>query len=74
MNKLGYARNHAYPSLYYKWHEDHGLIVWLSFIHDMLIACCEPAMSNIKKQFTDTVHCDDIDEMREYIGMKIDIG
>ena len=73
MNELGYTRNCAYPCLYYKWHADHGLIGWLSFIDNMLIICHEQAMQNIKKQFTDTdtVDCDDIGEMKEYIGTKI---
>ena len=71
MNELGYTRNCADPCLYYKWHADHGLIVWLSFIDNMLIICHKQAMQNIKKQFTDTVDCDDIGEMKEYIGTKI---
>ena len=45
-----------------------GLIVWLSFIDDMLIVCMEDAMETIKKKFTETVDCDDIAEMKEYIG------
>ena len=47
-----------------------GLIVWLSFIDDMLIVCMEDAMETIKKKFTETVDCDDIGEMKEYIGTK----
>ena len=48
-------------------------IIGLLFIDDMLIVCCEPAMQNIKKHFTDMVDCDDIGEMKEYIGARIDI-
>ena len=67
MNKLGYARNWANPCLYYKWDNNHRLILWLSFIDDMLIVCCEAAMSNVKKQFTDTVDCNNLGPMQEYI-------
>ena len=39
MNELGYKWNQADPCLYYKWDETFGLIVWLSFIDDMMILC-----------------------------------
>ena len=44
-----------------------GLIVWLSFIDDMLMVCKEEGMAKVKKQFTGTVDCDDIGPMKEYI-------
>ena len=53
--------------------ETFGLIVWLSFIDDMLIVCAENAMDSIKKKFMETVDCDDIGEMNECIGTKINI-
>ena len=36
MNESGYECNWADPCLYYKWDPKLGLIVWLSFINDML--------------------------------------
>ena len=72
MNKLGYEQNHADPCLYYKWDDKFWLIVWLSHIDD-LIVCTEDTMENVKKKFTETVNCDDIGEMKEYIGTKIKI-
>ena len=72
MNELGYARNCTDPCVYYKWDEDHGLIVWLSFIDDMLIVYSDAAMTNMKKQFN-MVDCDDIGTVQEYIGTKEDI-
>ena len=50
-----------------------GLIVWLSFIDDMLIICKEEGMDMVKQKFTKMVKCNDIGPMREYIGMKIDV-
>ena len=73
MNELGNSKNCADPCLYYQWQADHSLIVWLSLIYDMLIICHEQAMDDIKKQFTDTVDCDNIGEMHEFIGTRIDI-
>ena len=73
MNELGYQQNHADPCLYYKWKETLGLIVWLSFIDDMLIVCTDYAMESVKKKFTKTADCDDIGEMKEYIGTSINI-
>ena len=39
----------------------------------MLIVCLEDAMESIKKKFTVIVDCDDIGEMKEYIGTKVSI-
>ena len=72
MNKLGYMKNQADLCLYYQWYEEHRLIVWLSFIDNMLIICKEDAMEGVKKKFTEIVDCEDIGEMHEYIGTKID--
>ena len=50
-----------------------GLIMWISFIDDMLVVCDEKYMANIKQKFTSTVDCNDMGVMAEYIGTKIDI-
>ena len=43
------------------------MIVLFSFIDDMLIICKEEGMDMVKKQFTETVDCEDIGLMKEYI-------
>ena len=73
MNAMGYKRNRADPCLYYKWDSTMGLIMWISFIDDMLVLCNEKYMDDIKQKFTNTVDCDDMGAMVEYIGTKIDI-
>ena len=73
MNSMGYKRNHADPCLYYKWDSTVGLIMWISFIDDMLVVCNEKYMDDVKQKFTNTVDCDDMGAMVEYIGTKIDI-
>ena len=50
MNELGYMQNKMDPCLYYKWDLTNGLIVWLSFIDNMLIICIEEGMDMVKKQ------------------------
>ena len=45
-----------------------GLIIWISFIDDMLVVCDEKYMAKIKQEFTGTVDCDDMGAMVEYIG------
>ena len=73
MNELGYVWNRVDPCLYYKWGPKLGLIVWLTFIDDMLIVCKEAGMNAVKQQFTETLDCDDIGPMKEYIGTKVDV-
>ena len=73
MNSMGYKRNRADSCLYYKWDNTMGLIMWISFIDDMLVVCNEKYMDDVKQKFTNTVDCDDMGAMVEYIGTKIDI-
>ena len=74
MNELGYTQNKVDPCLYYKWEPTIGLIVWISFIDNMLIICKEEGMAMVKKQFTEMVDCEDNGPMKEYIGMKINLN
>ena len=73
MDELGYKQNHTDPCLYYKWYSQIGLIVWLSFIDNMLVICNQSEMDQTKAMFTKVVDCDDIGPMQEYIGTKIDV-
>ena len=73
MHSMGYKRNRADPCLYYKWDNTMGLIMWISFIDDMLVVCNKKYMDDVKQKFTNTVDCDDMGAMIEYIGTKIDI-
>ena len=49
-----------------------GLIIWISFIDDMLVVCDEKYMAKIKQEFTSNVDCNDMGAMVEYIGTKKD--
>ena len=50
-----------------------GLIMWISFIDNMLVVCNKKYMADVKQKFTSTMDCDDMGAMVEYIGTKIDI-
>ena len=50
-----------------------GLIIWISFIDNILVVCDEKYMTKIKQDFTGSVDCNDMGTMVEYIGTKIDI-
>ena len=39
----------------------------------MLIVCLEDAVESIKKKFMEIMDCNDIGEMKEYIGTKVSI-
>ena len=39
----------------------------------MMIVCAEDAMDSVEKKFMETVNCNDIGEMKEYIDTKISI-
>ena len=56
-----------------KWDLHIRLIVWLSFIDDMLIMCKGKGMDYVNSNFTSTVDCEDIGPMKEFIRTKIDV-
>ena len=49
------------------------LIVWLSFIDDVLVTHNKSGMDQIKEMFTKVVDCVNIGPMQEYIGTNIDM-
>ena len=68
MNSMGYKQNCADLCLYYRWDNTMGLIMWISFIDDMLVVCDKKYMARIKLKFTSTMDCDDMGATVEYIG------
>ena len=47
MNSMGYKRNCTDPCLYYRWDSTMGLIMWISFIDNMLVVCNEKYIVHI---------------------------
>ena len=67
MDERGYKQNQVDPCLYYRWDLEIGLIVWLSFIDNMLVLCDKAGMAQTKEKFMKVVDCNDIGPMQEYI-------
>ena len=67
---LKYVRSKADPCLYYKWGEQ-GLIVWISWVDDCLIAGPASMVIEEKEKMKLRFDCDDIGELKEYVGCKI---
>jgi hypothetical protein len=67
---LKYLRSKADPCLYYKWGEE-GLVLWISWVDDCLIAGPESVVKKEKEKMKQLFDCDDIGELQEYVGCKI---
>ena len=71
MRHIGFKISEADPCLYYKGSEV-GLIVWLSLIDDYMVWGTDKQAKKEKYRFVSRFDCDDIGEVKEYIGCKID--
>ena len=71
MRHLGFERSGADPCLYFKWTVT-GLVVWLSWIDDCMVWGKAEQANKEKDGFVDRFDCDDIGEVKEYVGCKID--
>ena len=67
---MGYARNKADPCLYFKW-TIHGLVLWVSWVDDCLVCGTRKAVDIAKSQMKGNFSCDEIGELKEYVGCKI---
>lgn len=68
--KLGFTRSQCDPCVYYKWNKN-GLVMWISWIDDMLCIGCPKDVEKSKNEFVKVFDCDDIGEFKEYVGCKI---
>ena len=68
---MNYERSKADPCLYFAW-TVYGLILWLSWIDDCVCAGKTEGVLMAKKQMMDRFDCDEVGEMKEYVGCKID--
>ncbi|KAL7575735.1 hypothetical protein ACA910_003068 [Epithemia clementina (nom. ined.)] len=73
MDYMGFKQNKADPCLYYKWSE-FGLILFLSWIDDIIIFGTKEGVAHYKKMFTDRIDCNDVGPLNEYVGNKIEIN
>jgi hypothetical protein len=68
---MEYRRSKADPCLSFRW-TALGLILWLSWVDDCLIGGKDEGVKIAKGQMMDLFDCDDVGELKEYVGCKID--
>jgi hypothetical protein len=71
MRYMGYTRSDSDPCLYYKW-TTVGLIIWLSWVDDCLCLGDEQQVQKSKEEMKEIFDCDDVGDMTEYVGCKIE--
>ena len=67
MKRMGFARSTSDPCIYYKWTKN-GLLMWISWIDDMLCIGCHEDAERSKNEFMKLFPCDDVGEFKEYVG------
>jgi len=72
MKELGFERSNADPCLFYNW-DDSGLVLCICWIDDLLWVGKKENVLKYKKQLSTMVAIDDVGELKEYIGNKIDM-
>eukprot|EP00957_Ditylum_brightwellii_P026963 2038523-Ditylum_brightwellii.AAC.1 len=71
MKDMQYMRNSADLCMYYKWTLA-GLVIWLSWINDCMVWGPKSVVPAESKAFTNQFECDDVGEVNEYVGCKIE--
>lgn len=71
MRFMGFERNKADPCLYYKWGRD-GLVMWISWVDDCLCIGPKTAVMKSKQEMKKVFDVDDVGEMNEYVGCKVE--
>jgi hypothetical protein len=74
MTDMGFKRCVVEPCLYYKWTTEYGILVWISFIDDLILFGKPDGVKFYKDQLMKMIDCDDIGYLKEYPGVKIDIN
>ena len=72
MRSMKFEKSWADPCLYYKWTDD-GLVLWLSWIDDCLCVGSEKNVNDSKNEMSRRFDCDDVGEVKEYLGCKVDV-
>ena len=68
---MKYGRSKADPCLYFKW-TVYGLVLWLSWVDDCLVAGKEEGVKEAKSSMMELFDCDDVGKLTEYVGCKVD--
>ena len=68
---MNFMRSKADPCLYYAWTK-HGLVTWISWVDDCLVCGSKEGVKIAKAQLMEQFDCDEVGNMDEYVGCKID--
>jgi hypothetical protein len=68
---MEFKRGMADPCLYFQW-TDEGLVLIASWVDDLLMCGNEALVMKVKKQLFEHLDCDDVGELTEYVGCKIE--
>ena len=71
MYDMNYKRCKVDPCLYYQWFQDE-LVIWLSWVDDNLCVGPKNRVLLAKKEMMDRFDCDEIGNMDEYVGCKLE--
>jgi hypothetical protein len=67
---MHFERSKADPCLYYSWTK-HGLVTWISWVDNCLVCGSAEGVKIAKAQMMKQFDCDEIGNMDEYVGCKI---
>jgi hypothetical protein len=73
MKHMGCSRSKADPCLFFKWTAV-GLVLWVTWVDDCLVCGKKEAVLEAKKDLMSRFDCDEVGELTEYIGCKVDRG
>jgi hypothetical protein len=68
---MTYERSKADPCLFFKW-TTYGLVLWITWVDDCLVCGNKKGVLEAKKLLMERFDCDEVGELTEYIGCKID--
>lgn len=69
---MKFSRSKADPCLCFKWTLLHGLIIWISWVNDCMATGKKEGMLAAKEEMKKQFDCDDVGEVNECVGCKID--
>lgn len=72
MLEMMYERSKADPCVYFNWDRHGELNLWASFIDDCINAGKRDRVREAKRKMFRKFECEDVGELREYVGIKID--
>ena len=73
LRKLGYEGSKADPCLFLKWMKDYGLAMCLTWVDDKLFIAHKDKIMAEKDGLSKHFKCDDVGELEDYVGCKIDV-